>query len=137
MTKQIIIPMVDYEDGIKAMEWLTNAFGFREKTRHLAPDGSLSHGEIELSGSIIMLASPTPDYQSPRKHRKFCETARKLSEYPWVIDGILVVVENIDAHFQVAKDAGATILTSIEDQPFGRLYRAEDLEGHRWMFLQR
>ena len=31
---------------------------------------------------------------------------------------------------------GAQILREPEDQPFGRLYSAADLEGHRWMFMQ-
>jgi hypothetical protein len=28
-------------------------------------------------------------------------------------------------------------LSAPEDAPYGRLYRAEDLEGHRWMFMRR
>jgi PhnB protein len=53
-----------------------------------------------------------------------------------VIDGVLVHVDDVDAHFERAKEAGATILTEPEDTANGRLYRAEDLEGHRWMFSQ-
>ena len=35
-----------------------------------------------------------------------------------------------------AVDAGATVIRDLEDQePLGlRIYSAEDLEGHRWMF---
>jgi uncharacterized glyoxalase superfamily protein PhnB len=54
-----------------------------------------------------------------------------------VIDGVLVYVDDVDAHFKRAKQAGATILGELEDGFPGRRYRAEDLEGHRWMFLQR
>ena len=28
------------------------------------------------------------------------------------------------------------MLSEIEENPFGRLYRVEDVEGHRWMFIQ-
>ena len=28
------------------------------------------------------------------------------------------------------------MLSDLEDNPVGRLYRAEDIEGHRWMFLK-
>ena len=52
-----------------------------------------------------------------------------------MIDGVIVEVDDADAHFRQAKSAGATILSEPEDQPHGRLYRAEDLEGHRWMFM--
>jgi len=45
-------------------------------------------------------------------------------------------VDDTDAHYHRARAAGATILSEPEDQPFGRIYRAEDLEGHRWMFVQ-
>jgi uncharacterized glyoxalase superfamily protein PhnB len=54
-----------------------------------------------------------------------------------VIDGVLVFVDDLDAHYEQAKSAGATILTEPEDGPPSRRYRAEDLEGHRWMFMQR
>jgi uncharacterized glyoxalase superfamily protein PhnB len=56
---------------------------------------------------------------------------------PWVIDGVLVYVDDIDAHFARAAAAGAIILSEIEEGPPGRRYRAEDPEGHRWFFLER
>lgn len=55
---------------------------------------------------------------------------------PWVIDGVMVQVDDADAHYSRARDAGATILSEPEDQPYGRVYRVEDLEGHRWMFME-
>lgn len=56
---------------------------------------------------------------------------------PWVIDGVLVHVSDVDAHYERAKAAGASMLTEIEEGGAGRLYRVADLEGHRWMFAQR
>jgi uncharacterized glyoxalase superfamily protein PhnB len=56
---------------------------------------------------------------------------------PYVIDGVLVHVDDVDAHFEHAREAGATILSEPEDTGHGRSYRAADLEGHRWMFDQR
>ena len=84
-----------------------------------------------------MLATPTPDYEGPKHHREHCEQARKWSSVPWVIDGVLVYVDDIDGHYKRAKYAGANILSEPEGGPPGRRYRAEDLEGHRWMFMQR
>jgi uncharacterized glyoxalase superfamily protein PhnB len=44
-------------------------------------------------------------------------------------------VEDVNAHFQRARDAGAVVMAEPEDQPYGfRVYRAMDLEGHRWLF---
>lgn len=136
-TFQAVIPMLSYEDGLGAMDWLSKAFGFRERTRMISPDGQLMHGEMEAGGGLIMMANPTPDYQSPKRHREKCGAARKWSEVPWIIDGVLVHVENLDAHFRRARNAGANILSEIEEGPPGRRYRAEDLEGHRWFFLER
>jgi uncharacterized glyoxalase superfamily protein PhnB len=132
-----VIPMIAYEDGEAALDWLAQAFGFRERARMVGPDGRLAHGEMEAGEGVIMLATPTPDYESPRRHREHCERARVWSAVPWVIDGVLVYVADVDAHYERAKGAGAIILSEPEDGFPGRRYRVEDLEGHRWMFLQR
>ncbi len=132
-----VIPMIAYEDAAAAIEWLVQAFGFRERLRYTEPDGTVSHAELELGGGLIMLATPTPDYVSPRRHRETCENARKSFDNPYVVDGVLVNVDDVDAHFAQAKAAGATILSEPEDVDVGvRHYRAEDPEGHRWMFSQ-
>jgi PhnB protein len=132
-----VVPMIAYQDGVAAMEWLARAFGFRERRRMLGNGGRLAHGEMEAGSGLIMLASPTPDYESPGRHRDHCEAARRWHGVPWVIDGVLVHVDDVHAHFERAKREGATILTEVESGPPGARYRAEDLEGHRWMFMQR
>jgi uncharacterized glyoxalase superfamily protein PhnB len=131
-----VVPMLAYEDGVAALEWLALAFGFRERARLTEEDGRLSHGELETGNGLIMLAT-TPDYEAPRRHRQHCEAARRWSSVPWVIDGVLVYVDDVDAHCARARAHGATILSEPEDGFPGRRYRAEDLEGHRWMFLER
>ena len=73
----------------------------------------------------------------PKHHREECDVARRWSEVPYIIDGVLVYVDDVEAHYDRARRAGATILSEIEDGYPGRRYRVEDLEGHRWMFLQR
>jgi PhnB protein len=132
-----VIPMLSYEDGFAALDWLAGAFGFRELRRMTGPGGKLAHGEMAAGGGLIMLATPTPDYESPKRHRESCERARAWSAVPWVIDGVLVYVDNLDEHFRQAKRAGAVILSEPDDGPPARRYRVEDLEGHRWMFMQR
>lgn len=131
-----VIPMLTYEDGPAVMDWLVRAFGFQEIARMLDDDGKLAHGELAAGSGRIMVSAATPLYESPRRHREHCERARDWSAVPWVIDGVLVYVDDVDAHFEHAKAAGATILTEIEDGWPGRRYRAEDMEGHRWMFMQ-
>ena len=132
-----VIPMVAYENGVAALEWLVRAFGFTERHRTLGPDGRLAHGEVDTGDGVIMLATPTPDYEGPRHHREHCERARKWSTVPWIVDGVLVYVTDVQKHHDRARAAGATIITPPEPGPPGRRYRAEDLEGHRWMFMER
>ena len=132
-----VIPMIAYADGPAAMHWLSRAFGFRERDRRVGADGRLGHGEMETGSGLIMLATPSPDYQGPKQHREECEAARKWQSVPYIVDGVLVYVDDLGAHYERARAAGATILSPLEDDENGRRYRAEDLEGHRWMFMQR
>lgn len=132
-----IIPMLTYEDGVAAIAWLCKVFGFSEKTRMLDEKGRLAHGEITMGDGIIMLASPTPDYQGPKNHRKVCEQSAKWYTVPYIINGVLVYVDDVITHYQKAKENGATILTEIEEGGPGTRYRTEDLEGQRWMFMQK
>ena len=132
-----VIPMIAYEDGPKAMDWLSSAFGFQERTRMVGEDGRLSHGEMQAGEGVIMLATPTPDYQAPRRHRAECEPTQKWSSVPYIVDGVLVYVDDVNAHYARAKQRGATILSEPEADDYGKRYRAEDVEGHRWMFMER
>jgi uncharacterized glyoxalase superfamily protein PhnB len=132
-----VVPMLAYRDGVAAMEWLVRAFGFTEQARMVDKTGRLAHGELAAGDAVIMVASPTPAYEGPRLHRATCAAAREWSEVPFVIDGVLVTVDDVDAHHARAKAAGATILSELEDGFPARRYRCEDLEGHRWMFMQR
>ncbi len=132
-----VIPMLSYEDVARAADWIEQAFGFHETGRWADADGRVTHLNMELDGGMVMLGYPSPDYQSPRHHAEVCDVARVWSRTPYVVDGVLVYVDDIEAHFERAR-AFATVLSPLEDNPEAgqRNYRAEDLEGHRWMFAQ-
>jgi uncharacterized glyoxalase superfamily protein PhnB len=132
-----VIPMIAYQDGPRAMDWLAAAFGFKERTRMTTAEGRLEHGEMEAGSGLIMLATPSPDYEGPKQHREHCERARSWSSVPYIIDGALVYVPDVAAHYDQARQAGAHILSELEESQIGKRYRAEDLEGHRWMFMER
>ena len=136
---QSIVPMIAYEDGLAAVEFLTRAFGFTEDEgqRYMNDDGTVGHAELELAGDRIMLATPNAEYRSPSRHRETGEQARRWLDNPWVVDGVFVKVEDVDAHHANARAAGATIIRPLGDPGVGgRVYTAEDPEGHRWMFGQ-
>jgi uncharacterized glyoxalase superfamily protein PhnB len=135
---QRITPFIGYEDAAAAIEWLERAFGFVEDraVRH-EQDGTIAHAELALGGATIYLSTPQ-GYASPRSLRDESQLARRAYDNPWVIDGHFVEVDDVDAHHAQAVEAGATILRELEEPGIGfRIYTAEDLEGHRWMFGQR
>jgi uncharacterized glyoxalase superfamily protein PhnB len=135
--EQRALPMISYENVAAAIDWLTEAFGFRERgERYTEADGTVTHAELELDGAVVMLGWPGPDYRGPAKHAEECEQARRWLGVPYIVDGVLVYVDDVDAHCEHARAAGATILREPKDEPYGRLYNAADLEGHRWMFMQ-
>ena len=136
-TVQRAVPMISYEDVAAAAAWLQDAFGFRDRgQRYARTDGTVTHAELELDGAVVMLGWPGPDYRGPARHAAVCEHAGKWLAAPYVIDGVLVYVDDLDKHFERARSAGAEILREVTDEPHGRLYSAGDIEGHRWMFMQ-
>jgi PhnB protein len=117
-----ITPYLYYEDVAGALEWLSRAFGFRERLRIPGPDGKPSHAEMELADGVIMMGCPGPDYKNPKR----------LGQS---VGNIYVYVDDVDKHFRQAREAGARILSEPQDQFYGdRNYGAEDPEGHHWYF---
>jgi uncharacterized glyoxalase superfamily protein PhnB len=135
--QQRAVPMVSYEDVGAAIDWLCEAFGFRESgERYTDDEGRVTHAELELGGAEVMLGWPGPDYRSPAHHAAECEQADRWLSVPYIVDGVLVYVDDVDAHCERARAAGATILREPKTEAYGRLYNAADAEGHRWMFME-
>src|SRR6266496_5249560 len=117
--------------GLRERSASWNETGSQRRTeRSVTPNWTTGHG-------IVMLATPTPAYEGPKQHQENCNQARKWFSVPWIVDGVLVYVDDVDSHFDRARQAGAQILSEPEDGPPARRYRVEDIEGHRWMFMQR
>ena len=135
---QNIIPMLSYENGISSLEWLKNAFGFEENMEmRFVEEGLLTHSELKAGESTIMIATPSLDYESINKQRKRDKQMDKWLSVPWVVNGLLVYVQNVDEHFKKAKENNAEILSEIEEDFPGKRYRCADIEGHRWMFIEK
>jgi PhnB protein len=79
---------------------------------------------MEIDGAEIMLGHPGPEYRSPKRLGQATQFVH-------------VYVDDVHAHFERARGAGATILAEPAEQAYGdRRYDAEDLEGHVWSFAQ-
>ena len=122
-TSPRVCPMLSYHDAPAAIEFLGKAFGFEELYRLEMPDGRIGHAEVGYDGVRIMLASEYPEMGigSPQK------LDTRYSQ-------LYVIVDDVDAHYQRAREAGAVILTEPEEDHGSRSYRANDPEGHRWIF---
>jgi uncharacterized glyoxalase superfamily protein PhnB len=129
--------MLSYEDVGRAVDWLSEAFGFDQSDR-FEDGGVVTHVTLTLGDAVVFAGSPGSDYRSPRSLAVESEAVRRMLETPFVVDGVMVYVDDVDAHFEQAGAAGARILSELEDNAAvgQRQYRAEDLEGHRWMFAQ-
>jgi uncharacterized glyoxalase superfamily protein PhnB len=116
--------------------WLVHAFGMSESVRLRDGEGRVSHVELRYRNGALLLGTPGPQYRSPASHRLVCASADAWLSTEFVVDGVLIRVDDVDAHHEAAVEAGASILTPPTDSGPGRVYRAADPEGHRWMFLQ-
>ncbi len=136
---QRLVPFLGYEDAAAAIDWLCAAFGATEDrdSRVTDANGRIGHAELDIEGAKIYLSTPA-GYVGSRTHRESCEIERRMHDNPWVIDGLFVEVDDVDAHHARAVEAGATVIRPPEEPGIGhRIYTVEDLEGHRWMFGQR
>lgn len=117
-----VIPYLLYEDSDAALDFLTSAFGFTEKLRMTDDDGRVNHAEVQLGDGVVMLGTPGEDYKNPKRLGGKTQS-------------VYVYVDDVDAHFERARSAGAKIVREPEDQFYGdRNYGVEDPEGHEWYF---
>jgi uncharacterized glyoxalase superfamily protein PhnB len=126
MPASTVIPVLVYEDVAEAVEWLSDAFGFRERIRIGSDRAQLSVGDgaVIVSGRRVS-AGPDSDLVMRPPRRGVVSHA------------VMVRVEDVDAHFRRARGSGARIVEQPTDYPYGeRQYAAEDLAGHRWSFSQ-
>ena len=96
--------------------------GAKQRGDRMAPGGKIGHAELELGDSVIMLADEAPDFGAL--------SPKTVGGTPVTIH---VYVEDVDAVFQAAMEAGATSQRDLEDQFYGdRMGQFEDPFGHQW-----
>ena len=118
-----VVPILIYDDVDAAIDWLCGAFGFRERLRAVGPDGRARHGQLAVGDGAIMLGRQGGQFRPPQPN--------EVSQY------VHIRVEDLDRHFERARQFGARIISSPADMPFGeRQYTATDQAGHRWTFSQ-
>ncbi|HIE99937.1 MAG TPA: VOC family protein [Planctomycetes bacterium] len=110
-----------------AIDYYKLVFGAEEILRLAAPDGSIGHAELRVAGGVLMLADEVPDMDI-----KAPPTIGGSSI------GLMMYVEDADAVFSAAIDAGATQFKPMCDQFYGeRSGTLDDPFGHRWTIASR
>jgi uncharacterized glyoxalase superfamily protein PhnB len=119
-----IFPVLRYRDPDAALEWLTKAFGFAEKTVYRDEDGSVGHAELQLGAGMIMF--------SPAKNNWMGGSPPDALASPV---SVYVMVDDPEAHHAQAKAQGATIVRELEKMDYGSIeYSVRDPEGNLWSF---
>jgi uncharacterized glyoxalase superfamily protein PhnB len=115
-----VIPVLIYPDVREAVDWLSAAFGFRERVRiGEAHRAQLAFGD---DGALIV-ADVRRDHRPPRPGE--------------VTASVVVRVEDARAHCEHARKHGAEILSEPTDYEYGeRQYTAKDFAGHEWTFSE-
>jgi uncharacterized glyoxalase superfamily protein PhnB len=127
---------VNYLDARKAIDWLQKAFGFEVQLLVEGEGGRIEHSELVLGGGMIMVGDPKPE-----KNRPYRKSPKELGGAN--TQGIMVYIDDCDAHCERARAAGAKITMEPETHDYGddywsdRTYECADLEGHVWWFTQR
>ncbi len=130
MTKAIpegfhtVTPMFMFKDTRKAMAFYQRAFGAQELYAMPGPDGKgVMHAELRVGDSIIMMGDE--HQQEP------CKSAETMGGSPI---SFYVYVENVDAAFARAIEAGAEARMPVQDMFWGdRVGTVLDPFGYSWM----
>lgn len=127
-----VVPTLIYEDVGHAIDWLCDAFGFKERLRAAGPDGNVTHAQLAIGeGAVTLSVARVGQGRGWADRAEFRPRPDEVSQY------VSVHVDDVDRHHEHAKQRGARILHPPTDYPFGeRQYTAQDLGGHRWTFSQ-
>jgi uncharacterized glyoxalase superfamily protein PhnB len=120
-----ITPSLAVNNAADALEFYKRALEAEEICRMASPDGDMIvHAEMRIGNSVFFLADECPDmeFRSPTS----------LGGSPV---GFYLYVEDADASFNRAVQAGATSVRAVEDMFWGdRLGTVADPYGHKWTF---
>jgi len=110
------------DDATKAIQFYERAFGAKERSRMPGPDGKIAHAELMIGNSVVMLSDPFPQ-----------ATVKPPTQVGGTTAGLFMYVEDVDAAYRRAIDAGATETMAPENMFWGdRFGTVTDPFGHSW-----
>jgi uncharacterized glyoxalase superfamily protein PhnB len=118
-----ITPHLTVRDANRAIEFYKKAFGAEVLHVAPAPGGKVMHAALKIGDSILMLNDEFPEYGGQLAPSATAGSAVALHIY----------LDNVDAAFERAVSAGATVKMPLMDQFWGDRYGVViDPFGHRW-----
>jgi uncharacterized glyoxalase superfamily protein PhnB len=119
---QTITAYISVRNATAALAFYVEAFDAVELSRLVADDGRVGHAEITIGNSKLMLADEYPEIDSVGPETRGGPTCSFTIEVP-----------DVDASFERAVAAGATVERPVDDQFHGnRMGSVRDPFGHRW-----
>ena len=103
-----ITPGVYYNDSAAGLAFLENAFGFKARCKYPGPDGQIMHSELELADGLIFVGTACEENRSSPANLNGQTTI-----------GLYIYVDDVDAHCETARAAGAEITAEPADQFYG------------------
>lgn len=122
-----VTPYLIVDNGQAAIEFYKKAFGAIEILRLAGPQGQISHAEIQIGDSRVLLADEHPimGFVGPNTLGGSTVT-------------LLVYVPDVDARYHQAIRAGAKMMKPVQDQFYGdRSGSVVDPFGHVWTLATR
>ena len=116
-----LTPYLVVDGGAKALDYYKKAFGATELMR-MEHEGKIAHAEMKIGDSLFMLSDEHPEmgYKGPKSIGGSAV-------------GLMIYVDDCDAIFKQAVDAGGTEKKALQDQFYGdRSGTLEDPFGHIW-----
>lgn len=109
-----VTPYLLTSDAKALIQFMSQAFDAKEKSRHDTPDGKVMHAEMVIGDSIVMVAEAT---------EKWTPVAAMLYLY----------VEDVDSVYSKAIAAGGKSLREPTNEFYGdRSAGVEDAHGNQW-----
>ena len=112
------MPYLIVKNAAGFIDFLKSVFGATERFKMMREDDvTVRHAEVDIDGSIIMLAEATAEYvPSPA--------------------GMFIYVDNADEAFAKAIELGAKSIMPLQDQDYGRSGGVKDPFGNQWWITQ-
>jgi PhnB protein len=118
--------MLSVRRGAEAVEFYKKAFGAREQFRLDGEDGSVV-AQLAVGDADFWVANESPE------HKNFSPESLGGDFRGGATVRMVMVVDDPDAVFKRALDAGATQIWPVADQEYGwRVGRLADPFGHHW-----